>query len=427
MNEQKQNRREFIHNSISGGAAAGVITAGFTASGYGRVLGANDKIRIGLIGCGGRGTYHLGWVHRTAEETKADVVAACDIWNVKREQAAQVIEERFERKPVLYEDYRKLLDSSEIDAVIIASADHQHCAMLRDAVRAGKDAYVEKPIAMELDDLNQAYDVVKKSLAIVQNGTQGRSSQGAAGAKAFIQAGKLGKILRVEESRSFYNPYWNNYQVPEKEEDTNWRAFLMNRPYRPFNPDQHGHWMGYKEFSSGTVGGWMSHFSDFIHYVTDCGFPAAAVAQGGVFSPTSQPGRTAPDTVTAILEYAEGFTTLYTTHFGNGANDYMIIFGTKGIMRINAPDGNDSGGILPRVTAEGSEHPEKVPEGTEIEDEPCDDHMTNWLKCVRSREQPNANMDKGYMQGVAVILADRAYEEGRKMVFDPTWREIKPA
>ncbi len=422
MNDKKQTRREFIQKGVS----AGAVATAFTAASHARVIGANDKIRVGLIGCGGRGSYHLGWVHRTVPETKAEVVAACDIWNKKRDRAEQIIKERFENSPLMYQDYRKLLDNSDIDAVIIATADHQHCTMLRDAVRAGKDAYVEKPIAMELDDLNLTYDVVKKSVAIVQHGTQGRSSQGALGARKFIQEGNLGKILRVEESRSFYLPYWNHYEVPEKEEDTDWHAFLMDRPYRPFNPDQHGHWMGYKEFSSGTVGGWMSHFSDFIHFVTGCDFPVYAVSQGGVYSPTSIPGRTAPDTVTAILEYPEGFTTSYTTHFGNGANDYMIIYGTKGIMRINAPDGNDSGGILPRVSPEGSEHPEKVPEGTEIEEIPQDDHMTNWLKCVRSREQPNADMDKGYMQGVAVILGDIAYEEGRKMTFDPAWREIRP-
>jgi predicted dehydrogenase len=354
-------------------------------------------------------------------------MAACDIWNQQREQAAQVIKERFSVDAKRYKEYQKMLEDSDIDGVIIATPDHQHCRQVCDAVRANKDAYVEKPISNGLEELNETYKVVKSSQSILQHGTQGRSSTGAAGAKAFFQSGKLGKLLRVDECRSHYIPYWNQYKGPEKEEDTDWKAFLMNVPHRPFNSDQHGAWMGYRDFSTGTVGGWMSHMSDFIHYVTGCGFPVYAVTQGGIYSPTSVKGRTCPDTVTAILEYAEGFTTSYTTHFGNAANDYMIFFGAKGIMRISYPDGNSPGGIDPRVSGEGSEHPDKIAEGIAVEKIEQDDHMLNWLRCMRSRKQPNADMDAGYMQGVAVVLADRAYVEGRKMRFDPERKEIRPA
>lgn len=420
-NISQTNRRNFLKT--------GVVAGAVSATPVHHVLGANDQIRIGMIGCGGRGSHHMGWIHRSAKEVNAKIVAVCDIWDQKRERAADNIEKRFGDKPLMYKDHRKLLENPDIDAVVIATPDHLHCPHLIDAVQAGKDAYVEKPIALELEVLNKTYDVVTASDQVVQHGTQGRSSRGAAATKAFFQAGELGQLLRVEESRSHYIPYWNHYQGPDSPENTRWPAFIHNRHYRPFNSDQHGAWMGYLDFSNGTVGGWMSHFSDFIHYVTECEFPKFATGHAGIYSPTSEPQRTAPDTVTVVLDYPNGFTTSYTTHFGNAANDYTMFFGTKGSMKIDMPDGNDRLGINPRVSGDGSEHPEKIPhsEYKTLEEIEQDDHMVNWLKCIQSRQQPNANMEMGYRQGVAVILGDMACVHRRMMMFDPIKRDIVPA
>ncbi len=423
MENNYPTRREFLKTGVT----AGVLMSAVSPVSYGRVIGANDRIHVGVIGAGGRGRWHIGWVQRSANNGEnAEVNAVCNIWNVKLEGAIQEVKDRFNLEPKAYRDYRKMLEDRDIDAVVIATPDHQHCGQLCDAVKAGKDVYVEKPIAVTLEDLNKTYDIVKGSKAVVQHGTQGRSSVGAAATREFIQSGKLGKILRVEESRSAYVPYWNNYSCPEKPEDTDWKAFLYNLPDRPFNADMHGCWMGYAECSPGTIGGWMSHLSDFVHYITGCDFPLTAVAQGGIYALTSVEGRTCPDTTTAVLEYPEGFTTLFTTHFGNGANNYTTIFGSKGTMQIQDPDGNQKGGIAPKVTGDGSEHPEKIGEGVEIPEIPQDDHIMNWLKCIRTREQPHADMDAGYKHGVAVLLGWMAYLEGRKMAFDPQKREIRP-
>jgi len=416
-------RRSFIKTNalVSAAAAAPRMTRG--------AVGSNERIHVGIIGCGGRNTFHVrSWLLEAGQQHNATVIACCDIWRQKRSAMAELIKTTYGTEPQQYGDYRRLLENRDIDAVVIATPDHQHCTQIIDAVRAGKDVYVEKPIAMDLDELNRAADAVKETRAVVQHGTQGRSREGAKTARDFLLAGKLGKILRIEESRSFYNPYWNGYGGPEKEEDTDWKAFLMHRAARPFDADQHGAWMGYRDFSTGTCGGWMSHFSDLIHYVTGCGFPKYGWGQGGIYSPTSKAGRTCPDTFTGILEYGEGFTTSYTTHFGNGANDYIMIFGTKGVMHTGAPDGWPNG-IEPRVSGEGSEHPEKIEDGIEIELENnlIEGHMENWMRCIRTRELPAANMDEGYKHGVAVLLCDMAMVAGRRMMFDPGKREIRPA
>ena len=133
---EKNNRRHFIKTS----AAIGALTA-FQQN---RVLGANDRVQVGIIGCGGRGGWHIGWLHRTAETEKLEVMAGCDIWNIKRDGAAAEIKKRFNNEPVMYKEHLKLLENKDIDAVVVATPDHLHCPFLADAVKAGKDVYVEK-------------------------------------------------------------------------------------------------------------------------------------------------------------------------------------------------------------------------------------------------------------------------------------------
>ena len=424
MKRPTPNRRQFVRQGLSAGAAAGIAASALSAASYGRVIGANDRIRIGQIGCGKRSRAHTKEIAAVAEAANAAVVAACDVWRPQCEFMSRHVNRHFGSPPKIYHDYRELLASAEIDAVTVGTPDHQHCGQLTDAAAAGKDVYVEKPICRNLEELNKAHDTVKASKAVVQHGTQGRSNPGTAAVRAFLQAGKLGKLFRVETYESRYVPYWNNYACPEKEADTDWKAFLYNRPYRPFDADQHGAWMGYYDFSSGPIGGWMSHFSDFVHAATGCGLPVAGVAHGTICAPTSDPRRTAPDNVTVMLEYAEGFVTQFVTHFGSTVDHETTKFlGDKGLMRTRFGHGPGA----PTVSGEGSEHPERIKNETTLEVPQTDSHMLNWLKCIRSRQEPLANMDAGYMQGVAVLLGEKAYELGRKVIFDQQKREIRPA
>lgn len=421
MKITKLTRRGFIERGLAAGAA-GLAATGLDARAYGRAAGAGERIRIGQIGCGGRNRWHTQSVKNVADQGNAAVVAACDIWKQQLQSMAAHVKRRFDLDPKLHADHRSLLESKDIDAVIIATPDHQHCAQLVDAVNAGKDVYIEKPIAMDMAELNRAYDAVKASKSVVQHGTQGRSSPGTAALRALHQAGTLGKLFRVESTETAYTPYWNHYACPEKESDTDWKAFLHGRSDRPFDPDQHGSWMGYHDFSSGPIGGWMSHFSDFVHAATGCGLPVSAIAHGGIFAPTTDRRRTTPDTVTVLLEYAEGFVTQFSTHFGSGVdNETTTFFFEKGVVR--SAFGHNPG--EPVVTGEGSEHPQRPREKKALECPPTQDHMLNWLECIRTRKRPAADMEAGYRHGVAVILGDVAYVTGRRAVFDPLKREVR--
>jgi len=424
MPENRLSRRRFLQNTLAAGAAGSAVSR-MTAAGYARVIGANERIRLGLIGCGSRGR----WIVKTMvrpEINNATLAAICEIWKQRRESITAEATEIFGVKPHVFTDYRKLLEQPDIDAVIIATPAHQHCGQTIDAVQAGKHVYVEKPIApviRDLPELNKCYDAVKASKMIVQHGSQGVSSTAAPAIRRFIAEARLGKLFRIESTESLYKPYWMHYKGPETEAETDWKAFLYNRPYRPFDPKQHARWMGYHDFSSGPIGGWMSHFINFVHFVTDCDLPVAATAFGGRYAPTNDPACDAPDQVDVILEYREGFHTRFTTHFGNDRDHETTIFMfEKGTLRTRFGH-NPGNAVFSSEGAKGDVKPQKLlPEDPP---HPAPLHVQNWLDCIRNGKQPNAHMDFGYKQGIAVLMGDMAYSTGRKVTFDKNKREIR--
>lgn len=423
MKTDTTSRREFLRQGI----AAGVALPAMSAAGYARILGANERLNLGLIGCGGRGKSILRDMLRHAN-ANAVPVAICDIWKQVLETYPVQVEKLFGVKPRAYADYRKLLEDPDIHAVIIATPAHQHCGQVIDAARAKKHVYVEKPIAPLMEDLeplNRCYDAVKESGIVIQHGTQGSSAVETLALKDFFAGGKLGRIFRVESTINHYEPYWNQYRGPKTEGETDWKAFLYGKPYRPFDADQHASWMGYQDFSSGPIGGWMSHFSNFVHAVTGCGCPVKATAFGGIYAPTSDRRRTAPDNVTVILEYAEGFYTQFVTHFGSALNSETTWFMLdKGLVetRFGHFPGN------PVYSSKGVNS--SIPEQKLLEKDtayPGTAHVLNWIQCIREGGETNANMDIGYKQGIAVILGDAAHRLGRKVVFEREKRRIRPA
>ncbi len=426
MQHDKTNRRAFLQQSVATGTAAGAAISAMTASSYGRVLGAGERIRLGLIGCGGRMNGLVNYA-KGADENMT-VTAICDVWQQKRDQWAEKIDKMFGAKPQPFVDYRKLLAEADVDAVVIATPDHQHCGQTIDAARAGKHVYVEKPFAplMEsLEPLNQAYDVVNQTGIVIQHGTQGSSAEETFAVAEFLKSGKLGKVFRIESTINHYVPYWNRYKGPEQEQETDWKGFLYDKTPRPFDADQHASWMGYQDFSSGPIGGWMAHFSNYVHAVTGCGCPRAATAFGGIYAPTSDRRRTAPDNVCVILEYAKGFYTQFVTHFGSSLNNETTFFmAEKGLVqtRFGHWPGN------PVYSSKGVD--DAIPETKLLDHDPPYPgiaHMADWFGCIREGGQTHANMEMGYRQGIAIVMGDTAARLGRKVVFDKEKREVRPA
>lgn len=410
----RSSRRQFLKRAA--GAAAAV-----SASSHGRAVGANDRISIGIIGCGQRGFgAHMAGVHKHAREQNVEITAVCDVWTRYLERAATTVQQWYGRPPRKFKAYEELLALEDVDAVMIATPDFQHCMQLEAAARAKKDAYCEKPLAMDMEELKSACDAVAEANIVVQMGTQSRSRPEIVGCKRLCETGALGTISRVEQFRNGSRPNWYKRldRLPIDESEVAWREFLKPKPYRPFSDRLFAGWYGYREFCSGSIGQFMSHFIDLVHFTTGAQFPASAVAQGDTFIWQDEYRFDCPDQVETTLIYPEGFMVSYCTNFGNASGNRTVMYGTQGVMDLT-----DRG----RPVASGAGAHEKGPLRAEVPIEPveCPDHFLDWLQCLRSRQKPVAPIEAGYQHSVAVILSDLAYETGRRQVYDHQKREIR--
>jgi predicted dehydrogenase len=406
-------RRKFL-KTAAGGAMA------MSAASYSRVLGANERISIGIIGCGSRGIgAHMGGLRPYAKSHNIEVTAVCDPWTVRQDMAVAKAKEWFGTDARKFSSYRNLLELKDIDAVTIASCDHQHTTHLKAAADARKDAYCEKPLAQRMDRLCAAVDAIKRNKTIVQIGTQLRSYPTFTGCRETYKTGILGKVGRIEQCRNGERPYWYSYIKDVKEQDVDWDEFLMDAPKRPFDPVVYSGWYGHRDFSDGPVPGLATHFIDLVHYITGAKHPTSCVSMGGTYTWKDKHNFTAPDHVQAIWEYPEGFMVSYSTNFGNGSGNSFKIFGDVGVMDMvnwNAPV----------LTAEGAPKRKGEIRGKQpVKEVPTPEHFLNWIQCMRTRKTPNASIDAGYQHAVASIMAVQAYDTGRRTIYDRAKREIR--
>jgi predicted dehydrogenase len=414
-------RRDFI--KIGAIATSGIsVMPSFTILKKGRAIGANDRIRIGIIGCGSRGNnVFMDGVYKHSDKMNIEITALCDPWRVAREQANEKVKKWYGRDARQVVSYRDLLALDNVDAVMIASPDHLHTAQLEASARAGKHIYIEKPLAMEMDNLVKAVDAVKKAGVVVQVGTQLRSLPGLVGARDLVRTGILGKLSRVEECRNSQRPYWYGYLRDVKQEDVVWKEFLGDRPNRPFNADMYSAWYGYYDFSHGPIPNLGSHFIDVVHFVTDSKFPESCVCLGGTFTWKDEHNFTTPDCIQATWIYPEGFMVSSSNNLGNANGSTRNFYGDKGMLKMaswNSPTYSDEG--CPR--RDGSINGEKTVVHV---DRP--DHFLDWLQCIRNNGTPHASIDAGYQHAVAVLMAVKSYETGRKTIYDQKKRKILTA
>jgi predicted dehydrogenase len=420
-------RRSFLNQTAS--MVAGAAALGSAALSYGRIMGANERISLGHIGIGNRG-HELDWiVAQLKDKFNVEMTAVCDLWKVNREKATAAAEKTYGRAPRSFQYLEDLLALKDVDAVLISTGDFQHAPILKLVADAGKDAYCEKPMGNDLDEAKAARDAVLAKHRVVQIGTQHRSEPYPIAVRELIKTGLLGDVSKVELVWNYHGPRWRGRpEVKQiREEDTDWRKWLLSKPYRPFDPQAYFEFRLYKDFSSGIADQWMSHGIDLVHYFLDDHFPISVVAHGGVFA--WHDGRENPDTFQALLEYPKGFLVSYSSSFGNDSDSFTRIMGKKATLINIGGEGSprwkwveekgtheDNPNVKRAekyVTLPGND---KIPP-TFIGDEDLS-HMTNWLECLRSRKEPNATVLNGYAHSVAVIMATRAYREGKKVYWD---------
>lgn len=359
--------------------------------------GANDRIRLGLIGAGGRARDLFEEVRKAREN--AHIVAVCDVWRVNREAMAAKVESAFDARPRQTTRYQELLAMKDVDAVLIATPDMTHPQILADAVAAGKDVYVEKPFAVNFADGLMAYRAVKASNRVVQVGTQRRSDPGFMGAAKMIQSGAIGKVTRVSMDYHFQSPRWRKDLSDVRAEDVDWEAFRFGgRISGGFDARKLREWQLFRETTSGISGLWLCHLIDLAAWYLRDPYPKHAMTMGGVY--LWKDGRETSDVYQTMIEYNDCLVT-FAMSLTNPDGGRNLWFGTKGTL--------DAEGLRVKIGKESA----PVERAADVES-----HMANFLRCVRSRGTPRADVAAGFSHAVAGCMAAMSLETGRRVGFD---------
>jgi len=445
MKAETMNRSEFL--KMSAAAVTGMSLSALSAKSYARVEGANERLKIGIVGSSERGRGALlPALFKVEKAMNAELTAVCDVWSVNLEKGIQLVKTRTGRTPAGYRHLDEMLDSG-IDGVIVATGDPQHAPLLARVVNSGKDCYCEKPMAINVPMAKEAVQAVKRTGRIVQIGTQGLSDPRLWGLKKFIASGKLGKISHVEQVQSYWGPRWRGRGEVAliKEKDTDWKEWLRSYPERPFDPRLYFEYRIYKDFSTGIAGQWMSHQVAAVALAMGETFPYSVSSDGGIF--VWQDGRETPDVLAAHVIYPSGWMYTYTCNFGTDYPRHERYCGLNGTIE-QTPEGYVVSGIgggtedSPRnrereknssgtgqgqfVNANKIKEKSVIPPegGTPGDRDPVPAHIQNWLECVRSRKTPNADIMSGYYHSVACIMAHQSGYVGRKLYWDRRKEEI---
>lgn len=417
-------RREFLGKT---GQQAVALGAGMAALNYTilpvhaeptsrvRKVGANDKIVLGLIGCGGMGSANM---RNLMGKPEIEVAAVCDVDEARMPGDINFVEAKYEKRPAIYKDYRKMLENKDVNAVIVGTPDHWHALNLIHACEAGKDAYCEKPISHNIVEANAMVAAAKKFNRIVQVGTWQRSTPEFVSAVEYIRAGKLGKVVMVRAWRTD-NARMGHHTaastIPGKLDYEMWTGPASIRPYIP--EYTHGNWRWFLENGNGMTGDWGVHMMDIgllgMSKDTDMVMPVEVAAYGGKLA-WPDDDRTWPDTHIAIMRFKNPD---FVFHWETGrdyagrpdhgtefvAEDGKSLTVWRGGWKVRSADGND----LPKENAPN-----------------VSDHWQNWVDCVKSRQQPRSNISSMAQTTIVCHLANAALLAGETVKWDKSKMDI---
>lgn len=439
-------RRNFIKQSAQASTALYAATLGWNAKSYGNIIGANDRLRLGVVGFSDRFRQSLfpSFLDHY-KELNFDIVAVSDLWKLRREEGQNFLKEKLEHgvQPCVNND--ELYRIKDIDAVIISTADFQHALHAIEAVKAGKDVYVEKPFAETMEDNRAALKAIKATDRIIQVGSQRRSGGNYAAAAGYIQSGKFGPVTMVELTWNVNQPgRWRRPALVAqcKEEDTDWKRFLMNRPFEQWDPRKYLEYRLFWPYSSGMPGQWMSHQIDTVHWFNQLKHPRSVVANGGIYM--WKDGRRNWDTTTAVFDYgpqndlATGFQVTFSSRMHNGdERPAEIYYSNSGELNLITNKVSPAGGLRENHASAMNMKPNLAPEMVLADasekvvasantgrDRLTSNHMRNFMECMRSRKPTNAPVEAGYNHSIATIMTNAAVRTGAKVTFDEAKQEV---
>ena len=423
----KVNRRDFVKTAVSAGVAASAVA---TASRP--ILGANDRINLAVIGVGGRGnallTQALDLSNRTG---KSQVVAVSDVYEKRKNLAAA----RANAKGYL--NYREVVERPDIDAVVIATPDHWHSPIAIEALKKGKDVYLEKPFTHTVDEAKSVHKTVVETGRVLQVGSQTTSSDQWWKARKALQEGMIGKLIMSQGSyhRNSIEGEWNWKIDPEagpgaKGDDyIDWKTWLGPAPQRPYNADRFFRFRKYWDYSGGIA-------TDLFYHVVaplqicwgEPQFPLKVTASGGTY--VFKDEREVPDTFHMIAEFPSEHSLVLSSSMANETHIPGLIRGHEGTIMI-VPQGQFEGRV-DNITVTPSRISRKKfydKYGTEqvvipTEEREATYHMNNWLECIRTRQKPTLDSNTAYHAQVVISMAVQSYRRGKVLYFDPRTETI---
>lgn len=414
MPDQSTSRRNFLKTLTAGTAG---LTLGLSARSYGNIPGANERIRVGMIGIGRQGR---GLMDNVMSESDAEVVALCDVYEPNLEFASSQVKEAD-----TYTDFRKVLDRDDIDAVVIATPDHWHGLNTIMACQAGKDVYVEKPLSRYIEEGRKMVEAARANDRVVQTGTMQRSGRIFQEAAEIIRSGQLGPISFVR-TWNYGNAYPDGIGSPENEsppEGLDWEMWLGPAQKRPFNINRFGvvlndkleyqRWASFRwfwDYAGGMMTDWGVHLLDIVNWVMEEKAPQSVSSVGGKFH--IRDNRETPDTLSATYQYSD-FVCTYENRINNGkpmdGNGYGIMFhGTEGTLFVNR-------GLL-SLTPEPGSKLESL--NMEVEEDMTAKHVRNFLDCVKSRNRPICDVEIGHHSTVTAHLGNIALRTEERIEWD---------
>lgn len=382
-------------------------SAAFTALSYSRIVGANSRIGLGVIGTGGRGIHVMT---KFQQFNDCEVRALCDVYTRRLDEAQSKAPgtKSFSR----HED---LLALREVDAVLIGTPDHWHAQIAIDAINAGKDVYVEKPLCRTRDEAPLMVKAARVNERICQVGLQQRSGPiYLEPLEKYVRSGALGRITHIDA-------IWNTgparplrREPAEKPSNLDWARFLGPVKYREWDPAQYWNFRAFLDFNGGKMTDFGHHWLDVVHMFMGERAPRSVVFAGGI-NYDFRDGRTAPDTCNALFEY-DGFSVLFQSNAYGVPGEYGVTFhGDRGRLLVHrnkyvfTPAGKDP-----------------KPEVKEIPGDITVDHVRNFLDCCKSRRRPNADVALAAISILPPLLAVQSYLEKRRIRFDPDRLEVLP-
>jgi hypothetical protein len=437
MSETNFDRRDFLKTAAALGLAAPAFGASRGASKQGRVLGANDRINLGMIGQGGRGTYLANQFTKWAENNNSgcQIVAVCDVYEKRKKRQAE------KYKVDGYLDYREVIARKDVDAVVIATPDHWHAAVALAAMDAGKDVYVEKPMTHTIEEAKQLSATVKETKRVLQVGSQTTSADQWWKAKKAIADGMIGQMLTSQGSyhRNSVGGEWNYPIEPEAGPDgkgenyLDWKMWLGKAPQRAYNADRFFRFRKYWDYSGGIATDLFFHVVAPLNICwPEPQFPSRVSAFGGIYAFKDE--REVPDTFNLMADFPKGHSLILSSSMANSQHIPGLIRGHGGTV-IMVDDGKFEGKtdhitVIPETMRVGKDT--KAIAGPEYEakfgtktitipveqKDAMQDHIGNFLGCMRSREKPTLDVDTALHAQVTITMSVQSYREGRVLYWD---------